>query len=85
MLESVIKNSNLRIELLQQQIWKQEATIKQLMEHSGPTERIKTGRKAGAYCTKLVNTFKLSEQGECRVLAHSSHLSLLVKLTISIN
>lgn len=83
MLESTIKNSNLRIEMLQQQIFKQEAAIKQLMECSGSRKLMNGGHKS--YCSKLVDAFKLSEQGECRVLAHSSHLSLLVSLFYCIN
>lgn len=83
MLESNIKNSNLRIEMLQQQIFKQEATIKQLTECSGSRKLMNAGHRS--YCSKLVDGFKLSEQGECRVLAHSNHLSLLVSLFYCVN
>lgn len=77
-----MKNSNLKADLeisrLKQKICELQSTIKILKENIGPKTLHQLTTKPCAFTSSLVTSVKLSEQGECRVLAHSNHLSLLV-------
>lgn len=85
--ESTLKNSNLKadleISMLRQKISEYEKNIKFLRENIGPQELRRLDKKSYAFTSTLVTSVKLTEQGECRVLAHSNHLSLLVSRSLS--
>jgi WD40 repeat protein len=64
--------------MLRQKISEYEKTIEFLRENFTPRELKQLTKKSYEFTSSLVTSIKLSEQGECRVLAHSDHLSLLV-------
>lgn len=76
-LESLYKNSQSKIHMLQEQVEKLENTIKELSENPRLNEKATSVQRYGSVYIQVITSLKLSDKG-CRVLASSEHLSLLV-------
>ncbi|XP_065220245.1 E3 ubiquitin-protein ligase rfwd3.S-like [Planococcus citri] len=77
-IESQLNASSLKVDLLTKKVHEYEEKIRILSENNNQREQTTSHQGLSKFSSKVLSSFVLSVEGGCKVLAYSSHMSLLL-------